>query len=408
MAKWSKETKLAFREKMRTRRAERKSLPEVQPTPVPVVVESKEAKPVASTVKEVIQQQEAQAVNPFVKKEAEVLTEAEAKEAAAKARKRFDNDNLFGNAPVVGKTTISNTVINPPEEKPQKVVVGAKWNPNSFPNPLQCVQQHGLGAILDAAAPMVGRNLCLCLPFFKTTNPMTMVAISSFLLDFGREKIQMRWAFGDSMVENARNRCADRFLESGAEWSLWIDDDVIPPFGRAGILREECGLSENEKDPYFWPDHLAGAHGATRLMSHGLKLIGGTYFGRRRKSPVMFQKGMVDKYSYELAKAGSGDVIATDWVGTGFILIHRDVFTDIQAKFPELAPNEYNEFFAYFAKNVGMGEDMSFCKRAKEAGHQPYVDTGVQCLHLGYMAYGFHNTEAEKKKDINAQNDLFS
>jgi hypothetical protein len=38
---------------------------------------------------------------------------------------------------------------------------------------------------------------------------------------------------------------------------------------------------------------------------------------------------------------------------------------------------------------LGMGEDVQFCIRAAQAGHQPHVDLGVMCGHLGSMSFPF-------------------
>jgi len=41
---------------------------------------------------------------------------------------------------------------------------------------------------------------------------------------------------------------------------------------------------------------------------------------------------------------------------------------------------------------LGSGEDVSFCLRAAAAGHQPHVDMGLICGHLGTYCYGPSNT----------------
>jgi hypothetical protein len=37
---------------------------------------------------------------------------------------------------------------------------------------------------------------------------------------------------------------------------------------------------------------------------------------------------------------------------------------------------------------LGSGEDVSFCLRAAAAGHQPHVDMGLVCGHIGYQCFG--------------------
>lgn len=71
------------------------------------------------------------------------------------------------------------------------------------------------------------------------------------------------------------------------------------------------------------------------------------------------------------------------------MLIHRKVFQDIRAKYGDtLKVNVPDYDYDYFRPfdSVG-GEDIAFCKRAKEAGHDAHVDLGIPIFHLGYKTY---------------------
>lgn len=124
-------------------------------------------------------------------------------------------------------------------------------------------------------------------------------------------------------------------------------------------------------------------------------------------------------------RAPVDQVKPTKWVATGCMLIHRRVFLDIDAKFPELkqryfSPSEHELLTAsrdaqdlltkgdtdgasaalsrgleLSGKNspLGLGEDVTFCVRAAAAGHQPHVDMAVVCGHIGTEVYGPQNTE---------------
>jgi len=41
---------------------------------------------------------------------------------------------------------------------------------------------------------------------------------------------------------------------------------------------------------------------------------------------------------------------------------------------------------------LGTGEDVIFCHRARQAGHQPYVDLDCVAGHCGSHVYGFDST----------------
>jgi hypothetical protein len=62
------------------------------------------------------------------------------------------------------------------------------------------------------------------------------------------------------------------------------------------------------------------------------------------------------------------------------------VFVDILAKNPDLKVGA-GVPVDYFLPMNGYSEDISFCLRAKKAGHQPHVDLGVPVKHIGYKTY---------------------
>lgn len=233
-----------------------------------------------------------------------------------------------------------------------------------------------------------GRELCICFPCYKETNYVTAAVLVSLALDYGRERIRFEFCGGDAMIYNTRNKLAHQFMQTGSEWSLWLDSDMIPPIGRAAFIQTHVGSDAETID-----EDLLNRHFAQRLMGHNQKLIGACYFGRRSVAPPMFNEGMRDHEAINAARRYNDEVRETHWVGTGCLLIHRDVFLDIQKKFPALGPNADSQFWNYFLPEKNMGEDVAFCKRAKEAGHQPFVDFGIPVLHVGYCAYGAHNTK---------------
>jgi broad specificity phosphatase PhoE len=232
-------------------------------------------------------------------------------------------------------------------------------------------------------------HVVVLFPCMKTTNPI----LSSILFWLGKtygDQISIVLRMGDSMIYHSRNVLADTFTEKfpHAEYCLWIDDDMIPPIGNAQFIREQTGVTPQEM-----PDRLLNVNFLERLISHKKTLVGGCYFGRRKVSPAMFKEGIDDVQAYKAAKEGWDEIRPTEWVATGLMLAHKSVFKDIRATFPNLAPTPKRAFWDYFRPDDGGGEDVMFCHRAKAAGHQPYVDTGCQALHIGAVAYSGYNTE---------------
>lgn len=283
--------------------------------------------------------------------------------------------------PPGAKNIIRNTDIDPTpaEVAREKVIEAAKFIP---PLPQQAdVMAEVTSAPHNSArlrAEWEGRDLFVGFPCYKSTNPVTAWCLLAIALDLGRDKVRFDMELGDAMIYHARNRLAEKFLATEANWMLMIDDDIIPPIGRPEFTRTVCRL------PATIQEVALQRHVVHRLMGHGKTLVGGAYFGRQQGGHLM--ASCVEHA--QAAKIASDLVVPCDWVGTGCFLVHRKVFTAIKEKFPELAPAKPGDPFDYFRPmGNGIGEDISFCYRARTAGHQPHIDLGLQCFHVGYQCY---------------------
>lgn len=256
-------------------------------------------------------------------------------------------------------------------------------------------------------------KIAVLLPWYKTTNPLTAFSLLS-LVDRSRMKVCLD--YGDAFIAHSRNKLASEFLRSSADWAITIDDDMVLPCGNASWFNSVTGFN--------LPDKSAGLNTFDRLLSHGKTLVGALYFGRWRHGKGMYgEAGSDDRWIRDAAPVNVCK--PTRWVGTGCMLIHRSVFEDIEKKFPNLARDEkgtngnwftssehdltqavdvalaqmgdpskaaetLREAQAKSAKNasLGMGEDVQFCIRAAQAGHQPHVDCGLLCGHQGSFIFG--------------------
>lgn len=264
----------------------------------------------------------------------------------------------------------------PEEPKMQKRGRKPAKQTEEFKNPV--IESRNGEGLPSYRCEFAGRDIFVGFPCYKTTNPVTAFALIAMALDFGKDKIRFDMSIGDAMIYHSRNKIAHKFLETDAKWLLMIDDDIIPCIGRPNWMKSTVASARN------MPDAPLQRHVLQRLIGANKTLIGGAYFGRQEGAPLMCS----DRTLEPKARAYQDEVAPVDWVATGCMLVHRKVFDDIKEKHPELASPIANGEFDYFHPiNSATGEDVSFCKRAKAAGHQPHIDLGLPVFHVGYKTY---------------------
>jgi hypothetical protein len=268
---------------------------------------------------------------------------------------------------------------------------------------------------IPADALRENKRVLIALPWYRAAHPLTTVALLNL---FQKDCMATSISFGDAFIAHARNKLASKFLASKFDWMLMLDDDMVPPCGNAAWFNEQTKLK--------FPEWAAGFNTIERLISHGKTLIGATYFGRSPGAPPVFAEGI--SRNEDLLRTGPrNEIIPTKWIGTGCLMFHRSVFTAIEEKFPHLSREQNNGTGQWFTSSehdlhraveeailllesganfrviqevleagkrksqvhssMGMGEDVQFCVRATQAGHQPYVDLGLWNGHYGPACY---------------------
>lgn len=238
-----------------------------------------------------------------------------------------------------------------------------------------------------------GKKVCILMP---TNRPIHVGVLRSFAILYERDKMQF-YTSNDTSIVRARNICAQKFLDSGCEYSFWLDDDTIVPHGDVEYYRK---VADN---PNF-PASYININPIARLIQTQHTLVGGVYFGRNSNGIAQFQEAYQSSMVNDSAHSGPRSVVnPVGWVGFGCTLVHRKVFDDIITSQPEVIVNDqafaakFNyryKFFNYVSDEHS--EDASFCIRAKRAGHQTYVDHAVMPIHMGEMGYCYHNTNVRK------------
>jgi len=153
---------------------------------------------------------------------------------------------------------------------------------------------------------------------------------------------------GRTLTPIARERLAEQAMLNGADYLLFIDDDMICPVD----LFER--LYKRQKD-------IVGALAFTRYSPH---------------KPVIFNLtegyDKVEKKSYYTSTIyynyPKDSLVECDAVGFGAVLINCKVFEKMNQP--------------WFVMNNAVGEDVQFCFDAGKAGFKVYMDTAVKLGHL--------------------------
>ena len=162
-----------------------------------------------------------------------------------------------------------------------------------------------------------------------------------------------------SLIYDARNALAKQAMDGDFDYILWLDSDV-----------------------QFEPDLLK------RLMAHidnGLDFVSGLYFKRcYPTAPVVFKTIIQRKEGKELITEAltyndypKDQLFEVDAAGFGAVLMKVDLLRKV-----------WNKYGLPFSPSLGLGEDMSFCWRAKQVGAKLYCDSSIKLRHIGLTAYG--------------------
>lgn len=168
-------------------------------------------------------------------------------------------------------------------------------------------------------------------------------------------------------LAEARNAAVETFLESAAEWLLWVDTDM-------GFAPDSLDRLLAVADPAEHP--IVGGL-CFRLHEGEPDGMGGW---RTEPQPTLYRWTEVDgEEGFELHLDYPDGLVEVDATGSAFILIHRDVLVKVGRDWYSRLPVEPGEL---------LSEDLSFCRRVTGLGFPVLVDTRVKTTHLKYTWVG--------------------
>lgn len=155
-----------------------------------------------------------------------------------------------------------------------------------------------------------------------------------------------------SLIYTSRNNLALQALKAEFDYMLWLDSDMV--FQQDLLVQMKQTMDER-----------------------GLDFLTGLYFRRVPPfTPVLFDQLDIDENgicTWTDFKDVPEGLFKVGGCGFGCVLIKTDVLFDVQAKFGEL-----------FNPIANMGEDLSFCWRARQCGYDIWCDPSLVCGHVGY------------------------
>ena len=155
-----------------------------------------------------------------------------------------------------------------------------------------------------------------------------------------------------SLIYTSRNELAKKAIQMDADFVFWLDSDMI--FDPNTLTDMLCTMQEH-KDIDF---------------------LTGLYFRRVAPfSPVLFDQLDIDNTGCHWTEFKNipDEMFKVGACGFGCVLIRTEVLMSVMSKFGNM-----------FAPIGNVGEDVSFCWRARQCGFDIYCDPRVVLGHVGH------------------------
>jgi hypothetical protein len=149
-----------------------------------------------------------------------------------------------------------------------------------------------------------------------------------------------------------RERLATFGRDTGAEYLLWLDSDIVAP-----------------------------ASTALRLLAHKEPVVAANYIRRQLPAKGVAYETIGD-WENPLPFEAMDELVPVEGVGMGCMLMRADIFDSI--------PKPWFEFGWTPKSNDHLGEDMILCQKMAEVGYTVKIDTNLsmELRHLGTWAFG--------------------
>jgi len=188
----------------------------------------------------------------------------------------------------------------------------------------------------------------------------------------------------ESLVHRARNVAVGRYMQkTDADYFMFIDADV--DFDPEAVVR----LVESGHDISVacYPKKVVMWEQAANAVKNG-----------DERNMAMLSSSLVLNFGAAKRAVENGFIEILDGP-TGFMMIKRDVFKQLEEKFPELwckndhQNRDFDDYHAVFDCMIDpetkryLSEDYAFCRRWQQCGGKIYADINTTLGHVGNLPF---------------------
>ena len=227
-------------------------------------------------------------------------------------------------------------------------------------------------------------SVFIAMPCYDSVKINTMLSVVKLIQQLGKSGIEVGiHTMKSPLIHQARNYLTSVFLTTQYQYLLFIDSDV--EFEPEAVIRMMVAKKNIVCTPY-------------RVKSADISQHMYTVEFKNPKNILVLAEGLVE------IEAGP----------TGLMLIDRKVFERIIKNHPELKITNkatpkaekshefyYNFFDFGFKDNYAMGEDISFCRLARDNDFRIFANIESSTTHHG--AYAWKGTFGESLKTTNKE-----
>jgi hypothetical protein len=181
--------------------------------------------------------------------------------------------------------------------------------------------------------------------------------------------------YGFSAIDQGRCVMAQVAIDNGYEHLFWIDSDIS----------------------FYYRDIY-------KIINYNLPFVSGVY--SIKGWPALTTK-FPDEFK-EIDFGSTGKLYPVEYTATGFMYTHISVYQKIADKY-DMNPVKiwggqyivHPWFLPMIIEDSYVGEDFSFCYRARQSGINIYADTTIRLSHIGKYEYSFKfiNKEVESEPE---------